>query len=287
LTTRSIRCGAFASDESMMIPGTSKIASVRGAGELVLLFIPGLIGRAEDWDPVRARLDDSFITSSYDPAISSGLSNAEDGRWTLEGAVAELQDVVASLPPAPLVVIGTSMGGMVALAWAASGGRAAAVITVGTSPRWLSGAEWPFGPDQESASALIAGLRSDFTGTFNNLLPVIWTNDDASGEVTALYRARVAGIENPLPIVDTLEEVYTLDLRPRLHSCEAPVLLLHGEMDALLPVAVAEAIRPMLRDAAVEIIPGAGHLAPLTARSAIASAIEHFIDARVASEARP
>ena len=60
----------------------------------------------------------------------------------------------------------------------------------------------------------------------------------------------------------------------QLGRITCPVELVWGDDDTAAPLAVAEAAANLLHDARVTVVPGAGHLTPLTAPDALASALE-------------
>ncbi|HEX3980336.1 MAG TPA: alpha/beta fold hydrolase, partial [Acidimicrobiales bacterium] len=59
-------------------------------------------------------------------------------------------------------------------------------------------------------------------------------------------------------------------------SIEIPTLLIHGEADAIIPVAASHAIAAVMADATVVIIPGAGHVPTLTRPEAVVIEIDKW-----------
>jgi pimeloyl-[acyl-carrier protein] methyl ester esterase len=53
-------------------------------------------------------------------------------------------------------------------------------------------------------------------------------------------------------------------LRGREEAIRCPVRLLHGELDALCPLAAAELLAAALPNATLKVLPGAGHALPLS-----------------------
>jgi len=62
-----------------------------------------------------------------------------------------------------------------------------------------------------------------------------------------------------------------------LRHVRAPALILHGEVDALVPSANAERLAELLPDARVAIVPGAGHDFPLERPEHTARRLEEFL----------
>jgi pimeloyl-ACP methyl ester carboxylesterase len=66
------------------------------------------------------------------------------------------------------------------------------------------------------------------------------------------------------------------DLRSSLHEIRQPVLVLHGEEDAIVPVEDARRLVAALPQAHLSVVPGAGHVPTMTRPQVIADAIDQF-----------
>jgi pimeloyl-ACP methyl ester carboxylesterase len=69
------------------------------------------------------------------------------------------------------------------------------------------------------------------------------------------------------------------DSTPHLGAIDVPTLVVVGEEDELTPPAVARAMTSAIPSAAMTTIPGAGHLAPLEAPTAVSRVIAEFLEA--------
>jgi pimeloyl-ACP methyl ester carboxylesterase len=63
----------------------------------------------------------------------------------------------------------------------------------------------------------------------------------------------------------------------RLPEIAIPTLILHGDDDRLLPVAIAERAHRLIPNSRLEIIPDCGHLAPLEQPEAVNRALREFL----------
>jgi pimeloyl-ACP methyl ester carboxylesterase len=63
----------------------------------------------------------------------------------------------------------------------------------------------------------------------------------------------------------------------RLSEIAIPTLILHGEDDRLLPVAIAERAHRLIPNSRLEIVPNCGHLAPLEQPEAVNRALGQFL----------
>jgi pimeloyl-ACP methyl ester carboxylesterase len=63
----------------------------------------------------------------------------------------------------------------------------------------------------------------------------------------------------------------------RLSEIAIPTLILHGQNDRLLPVAIAERAHRLIPNSQLEVIPDAGHLVPLEQPEAVNRALRQFL----------
>ncbi len=68
------------------------------------------------------------------------------------------------------------------------------------------------------------------------------------------------------------------DLSEQLYRVKAPTLILVGEEDKMTPMRFAEGLREGIRDAELQVIPGAGHMAPLEQPNKTADLIREFLE---------
>lgn len=79
-------------------------------------------------------------------------------------------------------------------------------------------------------------------------------------------------------IIKTLEMLLSRpDSQPTLATIDVPTLILVGENDPITSPEVAAQMCDSIKDARMEIIPGAGHLAPLENPAAVNAALANFL----------
>jgi pimeloyl-ACP methyl ester carboxylesterase len=64
------------------------------------------------------------------------------------------------------------------------------------------------------------------------------------------------------------------DSIPTLSSFDFPVVLIHGDADALVPLERAQAIKTILPSARLTVVPGAGHLPMIEFPQQVAEALK-------------
>jgi pimeloyl-ACP methyl ester carboxylesterase len=189
------------------------------APALILLHGAGLNGHM--WDPVSRYLDPSYRTITID-LPGHGLHGS--GAYSLDGAVAAIIAAAHSAAPAPVILVGDSLGGFSAMAAA------------------------PYLPREQLAGLVLAGSTGeiDLTGVAAGLVQtlvirgmLLFVAEDRLAE-RALGRFGIAGenarnilaagvrLRAVAPAMRSLEGV---DFRARLAAVDAPVLIINGTLD--------------------------------------------------------
>lgn len=241
-----------------------------------LLFVGGWLGESRDWDAVRARLSPSPTAAFVPDGLAATSPPGEP--WSFDAAAKELDRTLDRLPSAQ-VVIGSSIGGCIALS-AAARRRLRGVIAIGTAARWVAGDGYPFGFAPESASAVLQGLRQAFAATVGQAMPAAYLDEAdvataAAITATIVHRARTAVA--PERLVAGLENSLAVDMRAQLAALECPVLLISGERDHVVTPDLTRWTAAKIARCDVEIVPGAGHLPHVTAPEAVSRAIARFL----------
>ena len=81
---------------------------------------------------------------------------------------------------------------------------------------------------------------------------------------------------SPGALAASCRTLITHDTRDRLGEIDCPTLILVGELDDETPLAYAQTLADGIRDARLEVIPGAGHLTPTEAPQAVNALIREF-----------
>jgi pimeloyl-ACP methyl ester carboxylesterase len=224
------------------------------------VFVHGLGGRRDNWDPQLRSLGDVRRCCAVDlPGYGSSAGRPD----SLPGIAAWLASWIARLAGGPVDVIGLSFGGMVAQHLTLDHPHLVrSLALLDTSPAFgLDGVTTPEtwlasridairdpDPSSPSVEAVVAGL----------------VGANASAEV----RSEMAVSMRAVP-PDTLEAACSAlihhDTRDRLHEIAVPVVVMVGEQDDETPPAYAAAIAERVPGARLVVVPGAGHLLNLEA----------------------
>ena len=166
-----------------------------------------------------------------------------------------LEDSVADIlarAPARFALVGTSYGGNLAMEVAlAAPQRVTALWLMGCNPA----APQPGGPD------LAGGLEATPDAVFDMLAGLVVHKDAVSQAAT--FKAMAQRVGGRAGAAQARALTVRQEATSRLGALTMPTLVLWGAQDALVPVAVGQALAAALPHAQYEVLPECGHLPTL------------------------
>ncbi len=204
----------------------------------------------------------------------SGLSAPVTGEpLTMERHAADLAGLLDHLEVAQVDLVGLSMGGYVALAFAErSPQRVRSLALVDTRP----------GPDSaEGRAGRDAAIEQAVTGGRGALADTL-LGALLGPRPTAAARARLRTMIETTPYETIVGALAGMRDRPDrtavLATVTVPAAVIVGAADTVTPPAEAEAMAVALPDATLHVIPGAGHLTPIEQPDAVNDALGALFD---------
>jgi 3-oxoadipate enol-lactonase len=224
------------------------------------------------WDAVVERLSGSAALLAVD-CRGHGASDKPPGPYTVELFGRDLAAVMDHAGWASAVIGGASMGGSVALAFAAAyPGRVQGLALFDTTA-WY-GAEAPQQWGERADRALAAGLQDlvEFQTTR-------WFGDRFRAERNDIVKESVDVFlaNDPKAYAESCRMLGACDVRAALASIRVPTRILVGEEDYATPVAMSEALHAGIEAATLTVLPGARHLTPLEAPDRVADEIKALL----------
>lgn len=176
-----------------------------------------------------------------------------------------LPDVAAALGealPAGTTLGGWSLGGQVALAALAQNApRFPRLVMVSSTPKFVAGDGWSHGVAPILLAGFTRALKSDPGALMTRFSALVNQGDASARELTRLLAANQrAALATAEALAQGLHWLAELDLRHLLQQVASPVLLIHGALDPLIPLAAAEAARDGLANASLVVFPKAAHV---------------------------
>ena len=257
--------------------GTDLAYSSVGDGRPVL-YVSGWLSHLQlSWDqPQERSFYESLATGCrlvrYDRA-GCGLSAASDRAPSLEFELEQLAAVAGTLGSEPFDVVGTSMGALVAVAWAAA--HPETVRRLVLYGGWVSGADI----SPPSARDHVLALVEAHWGLGSDVLTEIFAPDASASARKDFGRyQRVSSTAATARALLALS--YTLDVRDMLARVRAPALVVHRAQDRAAPVAQAESLAEGIPGAHLVVLPGRSHLPYAGDADAVVAPIRRFLGLR-------
>lgn len=254
-----------------------------GDGPLTLVLLHGIGGNQQVW-PAQF---ETFVTAGYRvvawdmPGYGESAMPAEPTMASLADSLRALLDALGPSRSSRFVLVGHSMGGMVAQELMARGEPfthdIAALVLCGTSPAFGK----PDGDFQrefvrQRTAPLDAGktLRE----MAEAIVPGMLGEPDAATRASAQALAVDAmGALTPEAYRAALQALVGFEQRAALARLAVPVLLIAGEHDTNAPPRVMARMAESIAQARYVCLPGAGHLMNLTHPAAFDAEVRAFL----------
>lgn len=225
----------------------------------VLLLLHGFAASLHTWDPLVAALPDRRIVRVDLPGFGLTGPTGDDG----EAATARrLEALLDRLGIAEAVVVGSSLGGRKALAFArAVPGRVRGLVLLAPPPEGMrGGGGW-------LASAALRGLDPG---------PLLWLRLGAAYADPAMATPEVRARYRDLLLAPGVREAILARGRagvpePAVPEPPPPTLLVWGSEDRIVPSSAIAAWARLLPEARLATLPGVGHLPMEEAPEALAA----------------
>lgn len=249
-------------------------------GNAVLVFINSLGSDCRIWDEVVPFFAQDYFVIRYDKR-GHGLSDSPAGPSTIGDHAADLADLLAHLGVETAVPIGISVGGMIALEFAARHPERVPKLVlsdtgavIGTAVYWA-----------ERIAALEANGFTELGAT----IAARWFTSAYAAQHPAAYRG-YANMLTRTPLagyIATCAALRDADLRTTARLIKAPALVLCGAEDMATPPALGRELTEMLVNGRFQTIPDAAHLPCIEQPKLMAKAIKAFLEDKPGFSEKP
>lgn len=251
--------------------GDAKVrAAVAGRGEPTLVLIHGFGDHLMTWRAVFDRLATDHRVIAFDlPGF--GVSEKPDGKYTLDAQTDRVRSLLRSVP-GPVVLVGHSMGGEVALNVAlADPDRIQSLVLIAPA-----GFDVGLAGMADSMTSSRAAVIAVWEAARSSLLPVHdpdWLGEprdraDYDPSFDPAYRASTSAV---------LEQFDFEGIGRRAAGYTRPVLLIWGSADPVVPLRVADSVRAVLPCTRLEVLDRAFHRPQVERPDTVAALILGFL----------
>ncbi len=254
------------------------VESVGSGPPLILLH--GWAMHSGLWGPLTVELARRFRVHAVD--LPGHGQSAGIAPYTLD-ALAGVMAARFHRESPPLTLLGWSLGGIVAMRWARrEPERVGALVLVGTTPRFVLGADWPHAMTSETLHRFGDELRVCYRLTLQRFLTLQMRGSDHGHAALRMLRKDVFARGEPEPalLAAALALLESADLRADVPFMRQRSLVVAGDRDTLAPLAAGEWLAGALPNARFAPIAGAAHLPFLSHPRAFNAALTGFFDER-------
>jgi pimeloyl-ACP methyl ester carboxylesterase len=217
------------------------------------------------WDEVVPLLDDTFDVIVPD-LRGFGESTIGDSQAGMDDYASDIAALLDQLEIQKAAIVGHSMGGYVALAFARLYPERVMGLGLVSSQVLADAPERKEGRYKSAADVEANGIG----GVVEAMTPK-FTSDE---RLRAYARASMER-QQPAAYTSALKAMAErVDSTPLLSSFGFPVVVVHGDADSLIPIDRAREVKTALPQAHLVEIPGAGHMPMMEAREKTAEALK-------------
>ena len=191
-----------------------------------------------------------------------------DALTDVDAYAAALRGWAEGLALPPFVLVGHSMGGAIALAFALRHtGRLAGLVLVSAGARL------------RVAPQILAGIQTDHKGTADLLVRWMY-GASADPNLLRLGARRLREVRPEVLHADFIA-CDAFDRREDVARITTPTLIICGDADVMTPLKSSQYLHEQIAGSQLIVIPGAGHMAVLEKPETVANEINAFLDRAV------
>ncbi len=225
-----------------------------------LLMVLGFAGQANSWgEPIMSRLREHFTCIRFSNR-GTGLSDKPESPLTIRQMADDAVALLDALDIKRAHVFGISMGGMIAQEIVLNYPERVNGLVLGcTTPGWAHGQM----PNPEDTTGMVPEPGLTREEQVRKFWPVVCAPAFIENENDFLEEMIVTSLKQATPVVTLAKQgvaVQAFDSFDRLGQIEAPTLVIHGDIDLLVPPANGDVLARAIRGAQKLTLNGAAHM---------------------------
>jgi pimeloyl-ACP methyl ester carboxylesterase len=262
--------------KTQSVNGTNLSYQERGAGARNVVLLHGFPLDGRMWDAQLAALGDGGGNRVVAPDLRGFGRSKSEAPFTIESLADDIHALLAAVGALPVVLVGLSMGGYVALAYAKKyPADLRGLVLVDTKAE----------ADTEEGKAgrqkmIDLARREGSKAVAEQMLPKMLAKDAVEQRPQQAQALRA--IMEACPPRTIEHALAAMRDRPdrsgELSSIKVPTLIIVGESDAITPPAVAESMAKKVPGAQLVTVRGAGHMSPMEQPEQVNRALKAFLE---------
>lgn len=196
-------------------------------------------------------------------------------------------DKIAAQIPQDVVVMGWSLGGMLAVQLAARyPEKVIGVISLAANAKFVAAPDYPSAMARSVNRQFNQGFAQDAQATLKLFTGLLAQGDEQERNLLKQLRRAETGAPNK-KWLDALGLLAQLDNRAAFASLTQPGLHLLAEKDALVPIAAATALRELNRQQHIQILENTAHALHWSKPQSVINAVKDFLLSLASSQQLP
>lgn len=192
----------------------------------------------------------------------------------------ELIDVLAPVIPKRSILLGWSLGGLIAQLFAIHKPQhIAKLILVASNCQFQQSADWPYAMQPKVLNGFIDNLKKDYRSTLNQFLMLQALGTENAKQTVRELKQRIFSRGEPShkALDEGLRMLKESSTLHELKNIQCPTLLINGKLDGLVPVKAGEVMQQMMVKAKCEVIDKAGHAPFVSHADMFTNLIREFV----------
>lgn len=249
---------------------SSLFTTIEGSGQpLVVLHGWGM--NQQVWQPIRQSLAE-LAEVTYIDLAGHGQSEKRD-----LGDLEQVVEDLISLIPDNAIVMGWSLGGMVAQVLAKRlEHRVKALVLVATTPQFTN-SNWQYGLDESIVTGFAQNLQKDYEATVKRFFALQFMGVKTDAKELAAFRDSI--MQYPADLKALQDGMHILQsFNQTEQRVKQPCLWVLGRLDKLIPITLKDALTAMsYRDDEIVVMRRAAHVPFVTHRDDFMNIVTPFI----------
>jgi len=238
-----------------------------------VVFLHGWGFASGIWDDLSSRLGPRLRVHALD--LSGYGAAPACSPYTLDALAA----AVARAAPRRCHVVGWSLGGEVALAWARRAPRQVRrLVLIATTPCFVRRVGWSCATEPAVLQEFGRSLAADRAETLARFAAAQAKGDARGRRLTGVLRTASEQSATDAVLTAGLAVLHAADLRGELSRVRQPTLVLHGAYDRIVPPAAGSRLAAALPDARFVLLRSCAHVPFLSQPERVARKVRSFLD---------